>query len=97
MNRSSLGTAAAREKVRRTRQTLRMYSALRWCSGGTLQSSDNDKRPHQIYQLSPPLKNGIQQIDWNIELEGEGEEYREGHHYLHQDCQAVEGKNICQN
>ena len=29
MNRSSLGTAAAREKVRRTRQTLRMYSALR--------------------------------------------------------------------
>ena len=88
MKRSSLGTAAAREKVRRTRPTLRMYSALRWWSGWTLQSSYNDSRPHQIYQLSPPLKNGIQEIDWNIELEGEGEEYREGHHDLHQYCQA---------
>ena len=36
MNRSSLGTAAASEKVRRTRQILRMYSAFRWLSGWTL-------------------------------------------------------------
>ena len=43
-----------------------------------------------IYQpSSPSLQYGIQKINWNVELEGEGEEYREGHHYLHQDCQAV--------
>ena len=44
----------------------------------------------QIFYLSsPPLQDGIQKVDWNIELEGEGEEYGEGHHYLHQDSQAV--------
>ena len=91
MNRSSLGTAAAREKVRRTRQILRMYSALRWKSGWTLINNNNENNP-QIYLPSPPLENGIQKINWNIELEGEREKYREGHHYLHQDCQAVKEK-----
>ena len=50
MNRSSLGTAAAREKVRRTRLILRMYSAFRWLSGWTLSinNDDDDNSPSNI-------------------------------------------------
>ena len=44
MNRSSFGTAAAREKVMRTSPILSMYSALRWWWGGTLETQ---------YQITP--------------------------------------------
>ena len=46
------------------------------------------KEIKKIIKLSPPLQDGIQEVDWNVELEREGEEYRERHHYLHQDSQA---------
>ena len=92
MNRSSFGTAAARENVRSTRPSLRAYSARKWYSGDTLQSNihNNDIFSGSIYLhcTLPPLDEWIEQLHWNVELKRVGEKYCQRHHDLYQDCKA---------